>query len=1197
MARESSISKFDIALFSTITLLVRLFLLIHTSIMFDKFSLTSFNCRGAMSNCLYIQRLLNVSDILCIQEHHLFVENANFLNTIDNQFMCFTRCQSKVLDNGTKIRQGGVAIMWKNSIDQCVSQICNIHSDRILGVQITQHSKQPVYLFNVYLPSGNHDYASFEQTMLDIIELYECYRSDGTVIFAGDFNCSISVGYRSILSTNADARRVKLFEHFLLSTNQCSLVTHRICTGPRDTYYAYHGGQQSQIDHILMSVCELDLVEKVCVHDNNILNKSDHCPISLSISQRSVVDPVNTRRLYRWDKADTAIYRETLDGCLIQNNLADAQIHSTVDIEHVVNTLQTCIIDVSNLCVPKSQYLSYRKPYWNVTLSQLHNNQKQFRRVWINEGRPRQYTNQAYANYKQAKKLFTKGHKKAITEYNQNKYNDINLSQELDLRKFWKYVRGRKHIGKSDNSTGTFKDDSGVYVDADSQLLMWQNHFKCLLNEGEGENSQYNDVFKRDILANVSRIESEMDQNENTPGIDMCDFTEHEVSRICQSLPNGKAPGANLISYEHLKYAGDECIKVITHIFNAIMKFVYIPECFKHGLLIVLYKGHGKPKDVKSSYRGITLLPTINKIFEKCIVSRLNPFLYAQQFPHPLQHAYRKGSNNIMLSYLVQESVFHHTEKHGKVFACFLDIAQAFDKVWWDGLFYKMYCLGITNKMWFLLKSWFTNSKCSVLNNGKTSQHFNISRSIKQGGILSMINFCIFLHDLHTFVDPQCIYGLKVHDLYVGSPALADDIVLLSTTKHGLDVMISKALEFSRQWRFTFSSSKCKCMVFGETKYEHEKNKSNRSFTMGNNILEEVSHYCHVGITLCAYESSTQRTYDMCNKGNRILASLAVIGVKQNSLHPSVSTFLWNRICIPSVLHGSEIWYDMLQYELDSLEKSQCRALKQIQGLPLRTHNYIVRGLVGQMSMLSLINKKKLMFLEKLISLRANSITKMLFLCRLYDFALYDNMKGFMPEIYSALVKYNLKEFLLTYMYGGQFPQKLPWKSIIHESILNKEKSECTVNLMYKGDAEKFLIVAGCYDSHLYIMYHISKYNSYYLKPLNFLAKLLSLPNIECKCKICDEIYSDLVCHILMCCSKLNSERNYLWDNIINVLSVEDSVELGNMSEMEITLILLGKKWDKLKDRVYRELFYCTVAEQILINFKYSIIVNFPWFR
>ena len=55
---------------------------------------------------------------------------------------------------------------------------------------------------------------------------------------------------------------------------------------------------------------------------------------------------------------------------------------------------------------------------------------------------------------------------------------------------------------------------------------------------------------------------------------------------------------------------------------------------------------------------------------------------------------------------------------------------------------------------------WMIGSNCRVCVNGQISQAFQISRSIKQGGILSMLNLCIFMHDIHEYIDEFFNLGL-----------------------------------------------------------------------------------------------------------------------------------------------------------------------------------------------------------------------------------------------------------------------------------------------------------------------------------------------------------------------------------------------------------------------------------------------------
>ena len=70
------------------------------------------------------------------------------------------------------------------------------------------------------------------------------------------------------------------------------------------------------------------------------------------------------------------------------------------------------------------------------------------------------------------------------------------------------------------------------------------------------------------------------------------------------------------------------------------------------------------------------------------------------------------------------------------------------------------------------------------------------------------------------------------------------------------------------------------------------------------------------------------------------------------------------------------------------LEKTQCTVLKCIQNFPKRTHNNIVRSIIGQRSILACIDKNKLRFLHQLSELNPGDLAYDIFIHRLYEWVL-----------------------------------------------------------------------------------------------------------------------------------------------------------------------------------------------------------------
>lgn len=537
-----------------------------------------------------------------------------------------------------------------------------------------------------------------------------------------------------------------------------------------------------------------------------------------------------------------------------------------------------------------------------------------------------------------------------------------------------------------------------------------------------------------------------------------------------------------------------------------------------------------------------------------------------------------------------------YIEGRSKVFACFLDISKAFDIIWWNGLFYKLHELGITNRLWYILYDWFQNSEVSVLVNGVTSSPFKISRSIKQGGILSMLMFAIYFNDIHDYVRGSNDIGVHLNEIYMGSPAFADDIVLLSNTKRDMDIMLNRVQQYSELWRFKFSAKKCKCVVFGETEVEHTKGMTNRTFELGKFRVEESDSTVHVGIDLRYDLSNTIRVHTACVKARKIYYGLTTIGMKPHGLSPIISKQIFNKVCLSSMLYGVETWSFLKSADLKSMDKFQNNALRYAQGSPNRTHGCIIRGLVNQLSICSIIDRKKLLFARQLIQLNNNSIAKCVFINRLYDWLFQRYRKGFVPDLFKILVKYNLEDYVLRYATGGIFPSKNSWKTIVNEAVCQSDFEQSRNELAMKGDVSRYLRI---HTSGIYSLYHIAKKcpDNYVL--IMDLAKLITVPdkiyNVT-HCKICNRQINDIVMHIIMECCPFNTHRNAMWDDIHGVISINQAVELFTKTEEETLDIFLGKKWMALRKQRKRIIFYSIIATYAK-DFIKGIRETIPWLQ
>ena len=136
----------------------------------------------------------------------------------------------------------------------------------------------------------------------------------------------------------------------------------------------------------------------------------------------------------------------------------------------------------------------------------------------------------------------------------------------------------------------------------------------------------------------------------------------------------------------------------------------------------------------------------------------------------PIQSGFRPGDSCINQLLSITHDIFTSFDNGLEVRGVFLDISKAFDKVWHDGLIYKLKQNGIKDKLLCLLIDFLKNRQKRVVLNGQFTSWTKVNAVVPQGSILGPLLFLIYINDLPN--------GLQ------SNPKLfADDTSLFSTYK------------------------------------------------------------------------------------------------------------------------------------------------------------------------------------------------------------------------------------------------------------------------------------------------------------------------------------------------------------------------------------------------------------------------------
>ena len=86
----------------------------------------------------------------------------------------------------------------------------------------------------------------------------------------------------------------------------------------------------------------------------------------------------------------------------------------------------------------------------------------------------------------------------------------------------------------------------------------------------------------------------------------------------------------------------------------------------------------------------------------------------------------------------------------------FLDISKTFDKVWHEGLIFKLKTYVIDGDLLKLLINCLEDRKKKVILNGQTSSWKNFLAGVPQGSFLRPILFLIYINDLPDGIKSIC---------------------------------------------------------------------------------------------------------------------------------------------------------------------------------------------------------------------------------------------------------------------------------------------------------------------------------------------------------------------------------------------------------------------------------------------------------
>lgn len=406
-------------------------------------------------------------------------------------------------------------------------------------------------------------------------------------------------------------------------------------------------------------------------------------------------------------------------------------------------------------------------------------------------------------------------------------------------------------------------------------------------------------------------------------------FKIRDIESLINQLSLKKAPGFDLITSKMLKEMPIKGKKFITIIFNAILRLEYFPDQWKIAQIKMLNKP-GKDENEVQSYRPISLLPILSKLFEKGLLARIKPILFTKNLIPDHQFGFRENHGTVEQIHRVVEVVSQTLERKRYCSAAFLDITQAFDKVWHTGLLYKLK-KNLPPPIYVILKSYLQNRHFFVKVKEEQSNIHRIDAGVPQGSVLGPILYLLHTADLptsnHTIIS-----------------TFADDTAVLASHSNAnlasthLQQHLNKIENWMSLWRIKANETKSIHVTFTMKK------DTCPPVTLNNHQLPQAEEAKYLGMHLDRRLTWRKHIFTKRKQlGLKFQNMYWLIG-RKSKLTLENKVLIYKTILKPIWTYGIQLWGTASNSNIEILQRFQSKVLRNIVNAPWFVPNWVIQS-------------------------------------------------------------------------------------------------------------------------------------------------------------------------------------------------------------------------------------------------------------